>query len=84
MRHDKLGRIYALTRKFNRALEDIITNDKYSHFMKIDIPADAALFDDWGRLSSRGRIQYWLDLDTQFGAFDRGKVNLKPCRQSKQ
>ena len=39
-KRSSVKRIFSLSRKFNRILEDVIANDKHSHFLDVDVPGD--------------------------------------------
>ena len=74
-------RIFSLSRKFNRILEEMISNDKHSHYLEVEVPADQSNFDHTGNLTQNGKIKYWHTLDDTMNEFDRGDTDLVPKRQ---
>ena len=75
-------RIFALTRKFNNILEDVVANDRRSHVLRVPVEADNANFDRSGSFTAEGRvIEYWKIIDKSMRNFDRGITDLKPQRR---
>ena len=70
--------IFALTRKFNTALEDVIADNRHSHILKIELEHTSAHFDQFGNITPAGKIDFWKDLDGQMKKFDRNRTDLKP------
>ena len=74
--------MYSLTHKFNDNLESVLADDRHSHILKVQVPMDADLFDNWGRLNANGRVTYWHSVDQIFRDFDRNKFDLQPHKMS--
>ena len=70
-------KVFALARKFNDILKRVITGNKRSHFLCIEIPLDNINFDHIGNLSQIGKTCFWKCLDTTMKDFDRGKTELE-------
>ena len=75
--------IFALTRKFNSSLEDIISKDKRSHILKVHIEGNDTNFNENGDLTDVGLVKYWRSIDAEMADFDHGKIELRPASHTK-
>ena len=73
--------IYALTKKFNTILENVISGDRCSHIMKISLDHANGHFDCNGELTPDGIIAFWRHVDAIMSDFDLGKTELTPNSQ---
>ena len=74
--------VFALTRKFNQALELVIAKDKRSHILKVHVEDSENNFDTTGELTAIGQVQYWRAIDDEMKDFDHGKTELTPTVKS--
>ena len=73
--------IFALTKKFNTILEEVVSGDKRSHFMRVTIDHANDHFDHAGDITPRGFIALWKHIDTIMYDFEIGKDDLTPNPQ---
>ena len=72
--------VFALTRKFNTTLEQVIANDKCSHILKVHVEGSEANFEEDGTLTATGQVQFWCAIDEEMADFDYGKTELEPVK----
>ena len=76
-RRFKKAEIAHLRAKFNDALNTAA--EKMGHYiMTINSCSSYNHFDRAGHLSSRGKEEFWLELDNLLERFEKDKVKLKP------
>ena len=73
---------FALTRKFNEILEDVVSGDKRSHIMKPYLSHHNGLFDRSGDLTPTGKEEYWKQIDQIMSDFETGQTELTPIKHN--
>ena len=74
--------IYAITQKFNTILEDIISGDKRSHILKVNLDTTESNFDRFGSITPVGLYTYWKIIDNTMKDFDNGLTELEPATRA--
>ena len=77
-----MSKIFAARSKYNRVLEDVLSEFKYNHIMYLDTMKQANLFDSQGRLTAAGKTEMWNDVNHQIHLFDHEEWNLKPIHSA--
>ena len=70
--------VHALVRKFNKILEQVISVNQRSHFLKMDLETTCTNYELIGNLTQIGKLEYWKKLDATMKDLDRGKTELEP------
>ena len=73
--------IFALTRKFNQIMENVVAGDKRSHVLTPEVPTDNRHFDRFGNLTAIGHETFWKSIDSIMKDFDHGETELVPNGQ---
>ena len=75
---NRMKQIYNKKSKFNRALEEAITQHRYHHIMYLDSVVESSHYDSLGKLTARGKTEMWTEIIHQICLFDLEEINLKP------
>ena len=74
--------IFSLTRKYNDALEEVVSRNRHSHILMPEIWLNSANFERSGKVTLVGKEEYWLNVDEQIKQFDHYKTDLMPRSQT--
>ena len=74
----KLDLVYGLRAKFNDALNAGAARIE-QHMLTLNSCNTSSHFDNWGKLSHRGRSAIWHEIDDLLERFDEGRVKLLPA-----
>ena len=64
--------------KFNAILEETLSNKRQHYIADVSKALIYKNFDRNRDLNAEGRINYWVELDSQIKRFDRQEISLKP------
>ena len=70
--------IYSKHGKFNRALEDGVSQQRYHHIMYLENVNEELHFDTLGKLTAKGKNEMWTEIIHQIRLFDLEEIHLKP------
>ena len=71
-------RVYSLACKFNQILQNVITGDRRSHYLPVDLEHSSSSFNHIGNITQSGKIEYWRLVDSTMKEFDHGNTELQP------
>ena len=71
-------KVFSLTKKCNKILEDVIKGDKKSHIMRIHVKTSTKNFTRSGDLTPKGFITFWRHVDATMEEFEANKTQLDP------
>ena len=78
----KLDLVYGLRAKFNDSLNNAVAKIN-QHMLTITSCNTSSHFDQWDKLSQKGKIALWYELDELLEKFDEGQIKLLPTPQLK-
>ena len=78
------GHVFSLITKFNDILDDLVYNNKYTHFLELTSVNEYIHFDRRGSLTVKGQEQFWHEVDFHLKNFDRAEDNLKSPKEIRE